>query len=213
MKDSRIYNDIIVISDPQKAFEDKIDVDMRRRKKALPSKIALMVLALFVLAGGVSYIMHKCGMLDYAYCIAIWCVTPFPAILWFALWAGTDYIPYSANTRYWLITNKSNVHKMHITKSRGGRYYWPAHLNIIIHNAKGEPVEKSVDIGYVSHYCDDIKQDVVDFTLNQEEGVWFQPADRKRDEMERSITSMKRVVKYYQEGNYDEYFDEDEDED
>ena len=33
------HNNILVISDPQKAAEDKIKVDMARRKAALPSKI------------------------------------------------------------------------------------------------------------------------------------------------------------------------------
>lgn len=205
------YNDILVISDPQKAAEDKIKVDMARRKAAMPSKITGAILLLFILAGGITYILHKCGDLDYAWCLLIWCLTPFPAILWFAVWASARYIPYTANTRYWMATARSNVQGMHITPAAGGRCSWPAELNILIKREDGKTKEASVSLGYLPRYCDDVKQDVVDFTLDDEDGVWFAPAERKRKEFDSHVMSMKQWAKYYEEGNVNDYDEEDED--
>ena len=204
------HNNIIVISDPQKAVEDKIKVDMARRKAALPSKITGAILLLFILAGGVLYIVHKRGAMDYSWCLLVWCLTAFPAILWFSTWASQEYIPYSPNTVYWMATAKSNVQKMHISPASGGRIPWPATLHIVIKRENGKTKEENISLGYSPHYCDDIKQDIVDLTLNNEDGVWFAPADRKRKKTEQSITSMRKVVEYYGKDNGNENFNEED---
>lgn len=195
----QIYNDILVISDPQKAAEDKIKVDMARRKAARPSQIMGYVVMCFVLAGAGAYIAHKLGYLDYAWCILVWCLTPLPVIGWFAAWASANYIPYSPNTIYWLATAKQNVHKMSLSKARGGRYPWPATLNVYTKQENGKFKETNIDLGYLPHRCDDISQDIVDLTLDDEEGIWFEPAERQRRESEQYVMSMTQWVKYYEE--------------
>lgn len=206
----QIYNDILVISDPQKAAEDKIKVDMARRKAALPSKIACAILLLFLMVDLLSYIAYKCGVWDTQWHVAFLCLTAFPAIFWFAMWASVKYIPYSANTQYWLATAKSNVHKMHISPASGGRMPWPATLHIVTKRENGKTKEENISLGYLPHYCDDIHQDVVDLTLDDEDGVWFTPASRKRAEFDQKVMSIKTVVKYYKEGTIDDYLDDED---
>ena len=210
MKSETLYNDIIVISDPQKAAEDKINVDMQRKRAALPSKIAAILLLLFVIVDVASYIAYKCGVWETQWHVAFWCITAFPAIFWFAMWAGQKYIPYNANTQYWLATTKGNVQKMHISPASGGRVPWPATLHVFVKRDNGKIKEEGISLGYLQHYCNDIKQDVVDLTLDDEDGVWFTPASRKRAEFDQKVMSMKTITKYYQEGTVDDYFDDED---